>query len=66
MSMLDYVKDIIETFPDKYKDKVFDGNKLATQIRNSLNYRIVARRTIYKLDTLSRPVLGHIIVGDLL
>ena len=49
----------------QYKNKVFDGNLLARRIRQSLQRRIITRRDITKSETLIRPVLGHIIVGDL-
>lgn len=44
----------------KYSDKVFDGNRLASQIRQTLRERIDKRSSSY-----SAPVLGHVIVGDL-
>lgn len=45
---------------DKYSDKIFDGNLLASKIRSQLRDRVVAKASSY-----STPMLGHIIVGDL-
>jgi len=39
---------------------VFDGNKMAAKIRQQLKERVISRASSF-----SRPVLGHIIVGDL-
>ena len=47
---------------DKYREKVFDGNKLAHKIRGVLRERILAK-TSNSLQ--SKPCLGYIIVGDL-
>ena len=47
---------------EKYREKVFDGNKLAQKIRGVLRDRIDAK-TINPPQ--SRPCLGYIIVGDL-
>ena len=44
---------------NKYSAKVFDGNKLATKIRQTLKSRIISKQ----ID--SKPYLGYIIVGDL-
>ena len=47
---------------DKYKEKVFDGNKLAHKIRGVLRDHILAK-TSNPLQ--QKPCLGYIIVGDL-
>jgi len=47
---------------DKYKEKVFDGNKLAHKIRSVLRDRILAKTSNH---LQKKPCLGYIIVGDL-
>ena len=44
----------------KYPDKIVQGKALATRIREKLASRILSKSSSYE-----RPVLGHIIVGDL-